>query len=536
MIRQYKKDIAIVLFFMLAAGLLSITQIESDYVITNDGCSYAKTGKNLAEGKGYTYMGEPNLVFPPVYPYLISLLYRITGDAQSAGIYVSIMAWILSVIPVYLISKMLFKGSRTYASITLLIFVTTPVLNTMARRVQAEAVYILLLLGTVYLLFYLLFKGKSLRILHFVIIGAAFGLTTLARPEGFIFLLLSAAVLFFVRIKEWKKVVPLLLIMIITSLFILSPYMIYLKKETGHWLLSGRSHLTIVHGEDVWADDYDLRIEKKVYEITPDRRGVRMYRGMYFSVPEYFLNNLSDTFKRLTYNFKAFMYNLFKLIFPVGIVLLLFLFVPVQGKVNYDKKIALILPLFIAPIFLNMFFRYVHRHLLQYLVFLLFLVAIGLYKAGVLALKRFDIKKWLLVGLQVLIILLMNYQIFHHYIHPPEDRERTWHEHKEMGLWMKANIDNISEKRIVSRKALVAFYADGIYKALPWVENRFELFYYLENVHADYLIVDTRYFKYLRPKIEYLLDTHRKFKPLEHIKTIDYRKEKIVLYKFKGYY
>jgi hypothetical protein len=47
--------------------------------------------------------------------------------------------------------------------------------------------------------------------------------------------------------------------------------------------------------------------------------------------------------------------------------------------------------------------------------------------------------------------------------------------------------------------------------------------------------VDTRYFRFLRPRIEYLLDTGRHFESIEPVKTIENKKHKVVLYKFKGY-
>ena len=54
MIKRNRKEIITVLLLMAVAAFLSISQISKDYVITNDGCSYAKTGQNIADGKRYT--------------------------------------------------------------------------------------------------------------------------------------------------------------------------------------------------------------------------------------------------------------------------------------------------------------------------------------------------------------------------------------------------------------------------------------------------------------------------------------------------
>jgi hypothetical protein len=300
----------------------------------------------------------------------------------------------------------------------------------------------------------------------------------------------------------------------------------------GHFTLSGRVGITLVGGENIDDPDYKIKYEKNLYGITTDRAGVYMYRGMFFSIPKYCISNFGDLVHRFLYNFREYFISLFHILMPLGLILILALLL--KGG-EYDRKIFFFIMLLIIPIFANIFFFLIERYLYQYLVFILILSGVGLYKIGHIFRKMTGLKKRILIAGQVTLIILMHLSIFLYYLHPYKDRIVPWNEHKELGIWMAQNVEDIENKVVVSRKAFVPFYAGAIYKALPWVENRFELFHYLDNVKADYLVVDTRYFRDLRPRIYYLLETERHYKPIELVRVIERKNEKIVLYRFKGY-
>jgi len=517
---------------MLVAGFVSISQIPKDEFISNDGCSYAVTAKNLVGGKGYTYMGEPYVVFPPAYPLNIALFYIISGNIEKSGYYASSFAWMMSIIPLFLIVLILFRKRLIPTILTMLLLATNPQLNTLSRKVLAESTYMLFLFWSVFFVVYFLIEKKSSKISHYILIGVFLSLAYLARPEGFVFMLLLCGYIFYSNKKQLGKGLLLSLIVLISFFAVASPYVYYLQKHTGHLVLSGRVGITLVGGERIGEKDYDIHYEKQLYGITPDRTGVYMYRGMFFSMLDYLITNRADMLGRLSFNLKEYFITLCKILFPMGIIALLFTVFP---KGDYNKKVSFFILLLILPIFANAFFFLIERYLYQYLAFIYILCGLGLYKLGLLLKERLKLKIVIITSIQLALILLLNLPVFSYYVHPVKPKERSWNEHKEMGIWMKENIPDIDNKVVVSRKAFVPFYSGAIYKALPWVENRFELFHYLDNVKADYLIVDTRYFRFLRPRIEYLLDTSRHFEPIEPIKTIENKKHKVVLYKFKGY-
>jgi hypothetical protein len=45
----------------------------------NDQFLYHHMADGLARGDGYQVFGEPTMRWPPVFPFLLSLVYRVTG-------------------------------------------------------------------------------------------------------------------------------------------------------------------------------------------------------------------------------------------------------------------------------------------------------------------------------------------------------------------------------------------------------------------------------------------------------------------------
>ena len=52
----------------------------------NDQLLYHHMAEGLADGRGYQIFGEPTLRWPPAYPFLLSLLYRVTGAEVTAAL------------------------------------------------------------------------------------------------------------------------------------------------------------------------------------------------------------------------------------------------------------------------------------------------------------------------------------------------------------------------------------------------------------------------------------------------------------------
>lgn len=64
----------------------------------NDQFLYHHMAEGLADGRGYQIFGEPTLRWPPAYPFLLSLVYRVTGADITAALLLNAVVSTLAVV------------------------------------------------------------------------------------------------------------------------------------------------------------------------------------------------------------------------------------------------------------------------------------------------------------------------------------------------------------------------------------------------------------------------------------------------------
>src|ERR1700754_1775195 len=70
----------------LATRLALIVSVPNRPWVLNDTFFYHSVGARLAEGHGYTLLdGSPTAGWPPVWTFMVSLVYRVFGPDQKAG-------------------------------------------------------------------------------------------------------------------------------------------------------------------------------------------------------------------------------------------------------------------------------------------------------------------------------------------------------------------------------------------------------------------------------------------------------------------
>lgn len=528
-----KKDLIVIAIAMIVAGTLAATRIPKDPVITNDGCSYAQTAQNLAEGKGYTYLGKPNVLFPPAYPLMIAAVYAFDKDIESASMTASIISWMLLVIPVYLISLLLLKGNFAARILLMGALVLSPEFNLTAGKVFSETTFIFLLYTAVFFFFWFFIKGDKPKIIHAVIAGALFSFSYLARPEGFVIMLFAAAYLLFFGSGGFKTRLVQAAVLVAAFFIISSPYILFLKKHTGSWQLSGRAGITMIGGEQLTHGKHILHYEKELYGLTPDGKEVYMYAGKAVSMTSYLLNNFKTIIPRFFKNFVDMALSFWKMLFPVGILLIILFFILPPLKEPSKKETGYMLWM-LLPVLSVLFFFVYNRYLYAYLPIFYFLSVLGLLKTGEILKKKLRIKAGAVVAILASVIIIFHISVFEPYVAASgngKPRTGSWNEVKELSLWMKDNIPDIGKQKVVSRKALVGFYSGAEFAPMPWVGNESELIAYMERIGAEYLVVDTRYFYEVRPTIYYLIETDRKFERLELVKIVEKKNQKAVLYR-----
>lgn len=206
---------------------------------------YLILARNLLEGKGYTFNGLPNIIFPPFLPLAIALFYSIFRHLQLALNIITALSGTLLGVITYLIARKKLSLFSSFACWFLVLFVyqLNSFLPISARYTNilyrgSDILNTFLVLTSFYLIL-LLIETDKYR--FSILAGIVFSLAYLTRPEGF--LLFLGLFMFFLVSKffsfislSFKRLVCFALVFLIFSF----PYILYLKKTTGKWMISGK--------------------------------------------------------------------------------------------------------------------------------------------------------------------------------------------------------------------------------------------------------------------------------------------------------
>jgi 4-amino-4-deoxy-L-arabinose transferase-like glycosyltransferase len=222
-----------------------------------EGSDYTRIAENLRWGVGYVGMSSPgtNLLFPPLFPLLISGFSFLTRDYTLAARSVAMLFGTLLPLPVFGIASQLFSRRTAYVAAALTIL--SPLLVRLSFAVYSEGPYATLVLAGGYLFLCALSRPS---IWNWGAVGATFGLAYLVRQEGFVVLLLAAS--FALAAKPGKLTTRCLRAASAILMFLLlaMPEIIFIHHATGKFSLEVKSGLnfplgigTLAEG-DRWAN------------------------------------------------------------------------------------------------------------------------------------------------------------------------------------------------------------------------------------------------------------------------------------------
>jgi 4-amino-4-deoxy-L-arabinose transferase-like glycosyltransferase len=167
----------------------------------------------------------------PLLPMFISIFCTFFEDYVFAGRFVSIMAGSLLAVPVYLLGKHVYDETVGLVAAAFVAFF--PPLAFQSTQVLTEPLGMLLAAFAVYLGLKCLDHDSIRNILITAILA---GLLFLNHPVGMGFFVVIAGWLLFLFLsrRSFKNLVPVMLF-VVGFMVVASPYVIYLKKETGIW-------------------------------------------------------------------------------------------------------------------------------------------------------------------------------------------------------------------------------------------------------------------------------------------------------------
>lgn len=232
---------ATVLAFIFKLFLLSR---RSPYIDPDEGY-YLLLAQNLLSGRGYAFNGLPNVVMPPFLPFVIGFFYLAFRNFQFClSIISALCGSLLGILIYFLARKRVLPVLALSASfLTLFIYQMNaflPLAEPYVKNLYRGSDIINCLLVFLSLYFIILFVERG-QALHAGWAGLFFALSYLTRPEGFILFIMVLICLCVLRLTSiirvsYKKIALCLAVFILFA----GPYIIYLKRVSGQWTLSGK--------------------------------------------------------------------------------------------------------------------------------------------------------------------------------------------------------------------------------------------------------------------------------------------------------
>lgn len=217
--------------------------------IDPEGSEYARIAENLAAGHGYHGIATPGkqLIFPPLFPFMIAATSIVTDGVELAGRLVSLLMGTLLIVTVFLLARHLYDQATAY--VAALLVAVHPYLIGFSSTVYVEMTYATLALTGVYCSF------RALRTLDasvFFLAGVFFGLAYLTRPEAALYPVIALGITLTYVFLSDRRALPRVALRSLWQpaafLALAAPYVVWLYAETGQWRLEGKSPLNYAAG------------------------------------------------------------------------------------------------------------------------------------------------------------------------------------------------------------------------------------------------------------------------------------------------
>jgi 4-amino-4-deoxy-L-arabinose transferase-like glycosyltransferase len=514
----------IILFvFMVAALIMSAQLVLRNPHIGQDGLDYLLPLHNFLKGLGYTINGQPMLVMPPGYGILSFVVFFIVSDIELSGMLVSLLSYILIIPTAYYLSKYLWNGSTAILSSFFVMFYPQLLgLSYMTLSDVSFSFFFLLSLA----LFLKCFCEKS-KLLFFIFLGFALGVSYLIRPEGFLIsilalsLLVVDAIIALLRSKTSKmeaiKAVIRPVAAIISFLLIIAPYILFLHHHTGQWTFSGKIAVNLrVAEERVIAAT--SKGEQKQMTVSEHRSD-----GVKKNLLDYFIAEGRRFFIRVEQNIflivLSFLQSMFHYFFLLSILWFLAPFILYRPLFTFklnsrQKKIAVAFIVFLSPIPVITLFFVESRFLLPYSLLLIMLFSFAVNQFVNALSEAINIRyRSMLIILVASVFIFLSLAATPYKLLASSSIYNTLTSNysqgvREAGIWFNKNIRLGSDPVIVHprRGRILLFYASGRASNFNGrffdIHNRNaglnEIVDFMSLKNADFLVLDEYYVKNYR--------------------------------------
>lgn len=269
---------------------------ENYYTINNDGVLYIEAARHFWEGS----WGEGLASFyPPLFPLMIAAAYGLVGDWELAGQFWPLVLGVVILLPLFALLRRV-HGLRT-AQVALFFYGVSPYLARFSLHVRSEMPYIFFLV----LALYFLQRGMDDRgFISCFLMGLSSALAYLIRGEGFGLVLVGGVFLLY---RGWihARLGAALgrgALLVAGFALLAAPYILYLKGDTGSWMISRKAGLILSLG----LGEYDPSTESVTMRESDRVSVVDMIRSRPFT---YAKKIFLDLFRSLGVYFEALHYS-----------------------------------------------------------------------------------------------------------------------------------------------------------------------------------------------------------------------------------
>lgn len=542
-----------------AAAVRFFALAQPQRLVWGDEPFYLWLGRNWLTGQGYSFTGYADVHHTPMYPLLSGLFYLLTrnlvaGEANAMELASDIcymLFGILLLIPIYLLTKEMYGRRAAVASAALV--AVYPAISTapLFWGTLTEPPYYFFVYSGLLMVLLALRSGEALpsvgrRWWAFLLAGMFFGMAYLTRPEAVAYVAVGAAVIALVRLFEkrlWQRATWVGLILYLTGfLLFFFPYVYYVYRETGSWMVSEKAGVTFVTCIGL-SESNTVAFDQATWGL--DSTGLEVF---FFSRESYHVNMLdviraypSEFVQLVVRNVRRFISGLLSLEL-FGYYLLPFMALAFFRRV-WDKRRAkgeLLLLASLTPVLVFLLFFIQDRYIATLLPTVVIWLGLGAYELGAwlcetaanLLHPRDLGRTWrgvltaLPTMLLVLYLVLLQPRVIQQYTATGSFRP----EHKSAGLWLKDHIP--PDSVIMARYPAIAFYADARWEATPNASVA-QVLRYAEANRVNYFVLDELEAKDLRPQFLPLLRGENLPPELKLVHVYDSVRGKLVIFELR---
>jgi 4-amino-4-deoxy-L-arabinose transferase-like glycosyltransferase len=531
-----KPELWMLLAIVVASVVLRVALLRTDRIVRWDEPDYLILGKHLFTGQGYTVSGRPELHYAPLFPIVTGLLYPLTHDMKLNSDLAYVLFGTLTLLPFYWLARRLFGLRIAWMATAFLCLFPALTAGVLFWGTMLEPLY-LCLLFTGLCAIWAAWEEGSLR--AYLAAGISFGLAYLTKPEavvdfGCMLCLLALGNLArhrravrtpHTRGRVTKGTLAGLVTAAVAFALVISPYIFFVYRYTGRIMISGKLGVTYVAGQGAVEHDpglYDRALSRldeageEIIWFSQDRFKYQVWDYIKADPPA-FLRRIwqnANTLESVLFTRQVFPFYL------LALVSLGWFAAPWDRRRAVKEGFLLTAAL---PVLIFLPFHIELRYFAPALPILVLWVA-----KGIAALADWLQATWASLRLRgpaarvgtalgsVLFVLLVLYFLVLQPLVLRDGLAGMNPSHREAGLWLKAHTS--PEAMIMSRDTEVPFYAERRWAATPNEEYP-RFIEYIRKRGAQYIVIDEREAKVIRPQLAFLLDADSPPPELKHVYT-----------------